>query len=200
MVEMWATWLMTWLDMSWHDNAGTFVLLLECMSSYNAAGWWMSSWCIIASPLLGEVCRVFDGPWFTWWSFTMLFPSCMLEGLTGSSVCEVHVHRVRPLCMLPSFVLWWTCHYACATFVCPIPHLAMFVGVRVPVVTHDETISNPKPPSLPWHMIIQMQVTRRGRKVVMQDDGFGKLLMRTMQESLRDGDSQSELTVTICKV
>lgn len=37
-------------------------------------------------------------------------------------------------------------------------------------------------------MIIRMQVTRRGSKAVMQDDGSKKLLMKTMQESLRDGD------------
>ena len=83
-MEMWAT----WLDMNWHDNAGIFVLLLECMSSYNAAGWWMSSWCIIASPLQCEVRRVFHGPWFPWWSFSMFFLACMLEGLIGLSLHE----------------------------------------------------------------------------------------------------------------
>lgn len=85
-VEMWVTWLMTWLDMTWHDNAGTFILLLECMSSYSAAGWWISSSCIITSPLHDEVHGVFDGPWFAWWSFSMLFHDCMLDGLTGSSI------------------------------------------------------------------------------------------------------------------
>lgn len=49
-------------------------------------------------------------------------------------------------------------------------------------------------------MIIQMQVTRRGSRAVMWDDGTRKMLMKTLQESLRDGDKQSELTVTVCKV
>jgi len=35
---------------------------------------------------------------------------------------------------------------------------------------------------------------------MMQDDGFGKLLMKIAQESLGDGDGKSELTVTVCKV
>lgn len=87
-MEMWVTWIMTWLNMTWHENVDTFALLLECMLSYSATGWWMSSWCIIASPPHGEVLRVFDGPWLAWWSFSMLFLACMLEGLTGSSVRE----------------------------------------------------------------------------------------------------------------
>ena len=97
-------------DLTRHDNAGTFVLLLECMLSYSAAEWWMSSLCIIASPPHGEVLRVFDGPCFTWWSFSMLFLSCMLEGLTGSFFREgacssrsfaLHASFIRPLVNLP---------------------------------------------------------------------------------------------------
>ena len=34
----------------------------------------------------------------------------------------------------------------------------------------------------------------------MRDDGSRKLLMKTVQESLRDGDRQSKLTVIVCKV
>ena len=75
-------------DLTWHDHVGTFVLLLECMSSYNVAEWWMSSWCIIVSPLHGKVRVVFDGPWFTWWNSSMLFLAFMLEGLIGSLVYE----------------------------------------------------------------------------------------------------------------
>jgi hypothetical protein len=49
-------------------------------------------------------------------------------------------------------------------------------------------------------MIIQMWVTERGSRVVMQDDGSGQLLMKTAQESLKDRDKQSESKVTIYKV
>jgi len=87
-LEMWETWLMNWIDMTWHENAGTFVLLLECMSSYNSLEWWMYSWCTIASPLNGEVRSVFYGHWFAWWSFSMLFLAFKLEGLIGSRVRE----------------------------------------------------------------------------------------------------------------
>jgi len=87
-VEMWVTWLMTWLEMTWHDNDGTFVLLLECMSNYSDAGWWMSPWCNITSRPHGEVRGVFDGPSFAWWIFSMLFLAFMLEGLIGSSIRE----------------------------------------------------------------------------------------------------------------
>ena len=39
-----------------------------------------------------------------------------------------------------------------------------------------------------------------GSRAVMRDDGFKKLLMKTAQGSLRDGDRKSKSTVTICKV
>jgi len=113
---------------------------------------------------------------------------------------KVHVRCIRFLRMLHPFVRWWTCSFACAPFVHLIHCLDMFVGVPVPVVTHDVMTSNPKPLSLPWHMIIQMWVAERGSKAMMQDDGFRKLLMKTMQESLRDRDRRSESTVTNCKV
>ena len=45
-----------------------------------------------------------------------------------------------------------------------------------------------------------MQVTERGNKAVMRDDGSGKLLVKTVIESLRDGDKKYELTLTVCKV
>jgi len=157
-------------DMTWHDSASTFVLLLECMSSCNAAGWWMSSWCITASPSHDKVHRVFNGRWFAWCCFDTFLLACMLESLTGSSVCErcmfirlsvrehiLHVRSfVRPrthLCMIihsrahrmhRSFVRWWTYPSACAPFVHLIRRRTMFIGVLVPVVTYDETTSNPQ--------------------------------------------------------
>jgi len=75
-------------DMARHDSDGTFMMLWECMSSYSIVGWWMSSWCFTASPPHGKVRGVFDGFWFAWWSFGMLFLAFILEGLTGSSIRE----------------------------------------------------------------------------------------------------------------
>lgn len=49
-------------------------------------------------------------------------------------------------------------------------------------------------------MIIQMQVARRGNKVVVQDDGSRKLFMKTVQDSLRDGDMKPESTMIVWKV
>lgn len=48
-------------DMTWHDSFSMFMLLVVSMSSCNSAELWMCYWCIIASPLHGKVCRVFDG-------------------------------------------------------------------------------------------------------------------------------------------
>ena len=126
-VRMWVTWLMNWIDMTWHDNAATFM----CMFDYSSAGWWMSSWCIIASHLHGEVHGVFDGPWFAWRHFSMFFLACMFEDRAGSSICEgaflshlftSHVSFIHPLvklsfCMFSLFsshsstfhVRWHTC-------------------------------------------------------------------------------------------
>lgn len=94
----------------------------------------------------------------------------------------------------------WTYPSACAPFIHLVRHLEIFVGAPVPGVTHDEKTSNLKLPSLTWHMIIQMRLTKRGRKVVMWDDGSRKLMMKVVQESLRDGDRWSNSTVTVCKV
>ena len=47
-------------------------------------------------------------------------------------------------------------------------------------------------------MIIQMWVTRRGSSDVMQDDG--KLLMKIVQDPLKDGDKKSKLIMIVCKV
>ena len=126
-------------NMTRHHSVGTFVLLLEWMSSYSAIGWWMSSWCITASPPHGKVCRVFDGIWFTWWCLGTLVLACMLEGLMGSYVCErfmfvrlwahlacllvclstntsLHDHpfMIISLCMHRMFVCWWTYPSSCA--------------------------------------------------------------------------------------
>lgn len=49
-------------------------------------------------------------------------------------------------------------------------------------------------------MIIQMWVTGRGSRDDMRDDGSGKHLMKTLQESLRDGDRHFESTMTVYKV
>lgn len=48
-MEMWVTWIMTWLKMIWQDNAGTFMLLLECTSCCSAVKWWRSAWSLQCS-------------------------------------------------------------------------------------------------------------------------------------------------------
>jgi len=75
-------------DMTRQDSVGTFVLLLVCMSSCSASGWWMSSWCITASSPHGKVCGVFDGHLFAWCFIHTFLLSCMLVSLTGLSIRE----------------------------------------------------------------------------------------------------------------
>ena len=61
-------------DTTRHDSAGTFVLLLECMSLCSAAGWWMSSWRVTTSPSHGKVRGAFDSRW----SLDVAFACCSL--------------------------------------------------------------------------------------------------------------------------
>ena len=68
-------------DMTHHDSASTFVLLLECMSSCNAARWWMSSGCITTSPSHGKVCGVFDSFGVCLMSHMHVSPSLVLDML-----------------------------------------------------------------------------------------------------------------------
>lgn len=158
-------------DITRHDSAGIFVLLV-CMSSFSAIGWWMSSWFITASPLHGKVHGVLDGPWFAWCFFWTLLLSCMLECLTGSSVCErcmfvcssiyehiLHVHsyvhswaHLRMIVSSRAYI--FTC-IICSSVGEPVLlhvllfiHLVrchpMFVCAPVLAVTHDKTTSNLK--------------------------------------------------------
>jgi len=117
-------------DMTRHDltwKCWYIHVALECMSSYNVYGWWMSSWCIIASPLHGEVCRVFDGPWFAWWSFRILFLACMLEGLTGSYVhkgtcssCSsaLHASFIHPLVKFSFYMCFFSSSHSSSCHIC----------------------------------------------------------------------------------
>ena len=93
-------------DRTRHYSAGTFVLLLVCMSSCSVFGWWMSSWCVTASPLHGEVRGVFDG-------------SCVRFML------HFHVAPCLYVVMLNKFVHSWKVHVR--PFVYSWTHLHMFV-------------------------------------------------------------------------
>lgn len=50
-------------NMTWHDSANMFFLLLVCISRCSTNEWWMSSWCATTSALHGKVRGVFDGRW-----------------------------------------------------------------------------------------------------------------------------------------
>lgn len=93
-------------DMTRHDSVGTFMLLLVRMSSCSVAGWWISSWCVTASPPHGKVHGVFNGHWFAWCCIHTLLLSCMLVSLSGLSIREhifhvcLFVHPRTHLCMI----------------------------------------------------------------------------------------------------
>ena len=99
-------------DMTWHNNASMFMLLVVSMSSHIVVEWWMCSCCIIASPLHDKACRVFDGL-----GVCLMFSSacssftCTLIGFIFSSIRKqiflhaFHVHqfvnkspRIHPIC------------------------------------------------------------------------------------------------------
>lgn len=71
-----------------HDSAGTFLLVVVCMSSCSGYRWWMSSWCATASPPHVKVHGVFDGCWFAWCFIHTFLLSCKLVRLTGSFICK----------------------------------------------------------------------------------------------------------------
>ena len=50
-------------DTNRHDSASMFMLILVCMSSCSVVEWWMSSWCIMASPPHDQVWKFLDGHW-----------------------------------------------------------------------------------------------------------------------------------------
>lgn len=145
-------------------------MVLVCMSSCNVVGWWMSSWCITASPPHGKVYRVLNGRCFAWCFFCMLPFACMLECFTGSSLCErcmfihssIHEHILHvassihpqrhPRMIIHSQAYLFTC-VVCSSvgqlvllhmlpFIHPIRLCAMFIFVCVPILTHDEITSN----------------------------------------------------------
>lgn len=81
-------------DKTRHDSAGTFELLLVCMSSYKVVRWWMSSWCVTASPLHGKVCEVFDGHWVHLMLHSHVAPClyvCMLDRFVHFQKVYVHL-------------------------------------------------------------------------------------------------------------
>lgn len=97
---------------------------------------------------------------------------------------KVHVRCIHLFRMYHSFIRWWTYPSACAPFIHPIRHLAMFVGVSLPAVTYDKTTSNQKPPSLPWHIIILDASDQERQQGCEVRWWLWELMMRTVQESL----------------
>lgn len=84
---------------NWHDSAGMFMLVVVCMSSCNATEWWISSWCIIASPSHSKLCRVLDGDWvrlmlhfhivpFLYFGMVDMFVHLQKYLLSCSFICE----------------------------------------------------------------------------------------------------------------
>lgn len=113
-------------DMTRHDKAGMFMLVVVSMSSCSVAEWWMCSWCIIASSPRGKVCEVFDGH-----GVHLMFAHacssfvCTLTCFMCSPVCEkisLHEFLVHPFmkqspCMNSLFVCLRTNLLACAILV-----------------------------------------------------------------------------------
>lgn len=87
-------------DKTQSDDVRTFVLVVVCMSSYSFARWWMSSWCIKASPLHGKMRGVFDSHWVRLMLHSHIGPF-LYVGMLDKFVCSLKAY-VRP------FVRPWT--------------------------------------------------------------------------------------------
>lgn len=187
-------------DMTWHESAGTFMLLLECMSSYNVVGWWMSSWCITTSPPHGKLHGVFDGFWFAWWCLGMLLLSCMLEGLIDSFFHEwcmfVHSSICEQIFYVLSFICLWTYIFMIIYSWAHLFSCIVHSSIDEPLLVHVLRSFIPFNILLcllvylylellmkRWHQVqkflvyhdtwsFRMKVTGRYNKVVKWDDGF----------------------------
>lgn len=157
-------------DKTRHNNVGTFVLLLVCMSSCSVARWWMSSWCVTTSPPHGKVCRVFDGHWVSLMVHSHVSPClyfrmvdmflCLRKVYARLSVRE-HIFACRSVCpstntylhgrlfvntsiyMRHLFICSWTCPFSCTPLVHPIYHHAVMICVPVSAMIHEKMTSNP---------------------------------------------------------
>ena len=174
-VEMWATWLDT-----------TVLVHLWCCWSACRASVMLGDGCLHGvSPL--HLCMVECAE-------SSMVVGSLDEALTCCSLLacwkawqahlftKVHVHHVHPFWMHCFLVCRWTCPSACAPLVHPVHRIAMFVGVFVPIVTHDRMTSNPKPPSIPWQMIISDVGHRERQQGCEAGWWLWALLMKTAQE------------------
>ena len=136
-------------DKTQHDSVGTFMLMLVCMSSCSVAGWWMSSWCVIASPPHGKVHRVFDGHWFAWCCIHALLFACMLVSLTGLSIHKKCIFVCPSVCEHIFHVF---------SFICSWTHLCMIVHLQAHLRTEHE---------IPYHHLCSIRpITHQFAKVV----------------------------------
>ena len=124
-----------------HDSSGTFVPLLVCMSSCSVSGWWMSSWCVTASPPHGKVRGVFDGHLVCLMLHSHISPY-LYVGMLDKFVCSwkvyvrLSVHLWTHFCMfvclfVPKHIFAWLFvreHISLnALFVGPLANMSFFM-------------------------------------------------------------------------
>lgn len=102
------------------ENDCMFMLLVVSMSSCSATEWWMWCWRIIASPLHGKVCGVFDGL------------GVFIHSWTNLHACIIH-----------SFVCKQISSHVFSLFISFVVESCL-IHVPISAITHDETTSNPK--------------------------------------------------------
>ena len=148
-------------DTTRHDKAGVFMLLMVCMSSCSVVEWWMSSWCIIASPLHEKVCEVFDGLGVLLMFHVHVIPSLVLwharcVRLFAKKSSRMHSLFVHSWKNLPAYAPFSSCSSLC--------HVSSMCYYEKSLMTIWHQIQ--KSPSLPWCIVVHfwMQVTRREDK------------------------------------
>lgn len=145
-------------DMTRHDSAGMFMLMVVSISSCSASEWWVCSWCIIASPLHDKVCIDFDGVDFHLMLYVHLSPSLVLG-------------------MLHVFICSWTSLLECApcSSRSPSHHVSlMYLSLQSLMMRHHQIR---KSPNLTWWImfISQVQVTgREGKALKLHKAHFRK--------------------------
>jgi len=176
-------------DMTQHNKAGMFKLLVVSISSYSVVEWWMCSWCIIASAPHGKVYGVFDG-------------------LGVHLRLHMHVSPSLVLGMLHVFICLWTSLLAfvpCSSHSSSHHVSSVYLYLQSLMMIQHQI---QKYPILPWCIIFcfQMQVTRiedealkLHRAHFMQGCVLWALSMKIAQRSLGgwDGNSGSAVTVSV---
>lgn len=148
-------------DITRHENARMFMLLLVCMLSYSAPKWWISSSCITTSPLHGKVCGGLNVHWVHLMFHVQISPCLYLDVLnmfvrlqkyilTCSFVHEhvlacssIHLFINTSPCMHHSLVHSPTHPFACTLLVHPVCHYVMYIHVPMSIIPHEEMIENP---------------------------------------------------------